>query len=168
LINDYARNYFGEQAGPLLGDYFEQWGRRCDLSYHVRGGATDEDRAILAAQRLKLLEPAILATRGDPVWSRRVDKVEKLHALAERLMEMQRPRDAIQQARRAGKLEQAETLLQSARKYTDGVLDYFYSLADLNEGLMDRDEIPGLIKANVKNWIQEEAKELAKSRAKSP
>jgi hypothetical protein len=167
LIHDYGRNYFGPKAGELLGDYFEQWGRRCDLSYHIRGGATDEDRVILADQRKKFLEPAMMETQGDSVLSRRVGRVEKLHALAERLMEMQRQRGEIQKARKTGQLSQAEDLLQKARKYTDGVMAYFYSLADLNEGLMDRNEIPSFIKANVKNWIEEEEKELAKVKVKS-
>ena len=70
LIHDYGRNYFGEKAGALLGDYLEQWGRRCDLSYHIRGGATDEDRAILAEQRKRFLEPAMMEAKDDPVLSR--------------------------------------------------------------------------------------------------
>ena len=94
--------------------------------------------------------------------SARAGRVEKLHALAERLMEMQRQRQEMQRARKAGQSSDAQELLQRARKYTDDLLAYFYTLADLNEGLIDRNEIPGFIKANVKNWLDEEEKELVK------
>ena len=56
-----------------------------------------------------------MEAKDDPVLSRRVEKVEKLHGLAERLMEMQRQRGEIQKARGAGRREQAEELLQAAR-----------------------------------------------------
>jgi hypothetical protein len=160
LIHDYSRNYFGRQAGELMGDYLEEWGRRCDLSYHIRGEATDEDRAILAQQRSRFLKPALAAVKSDTVLSARVGRVEKLHALAERLMEMQRQREEIRRARKMGHSSQAKDLLQRARKYTDDLLEYFYALADSNEGLIDRNEISGFIKANVKNWIEEEEKSL--------
>ena len=162
LVHDYGRKYFGPQAGELMGNYFEQWGRRCNLSYHIRGDATDEDRRILAEQRTLFLEPALAAVKGDLVLFARVGRVEKLHALAERLMEMQRQRQEIQRARKAGRSSDAKELLQRASKYTDDLLAYFYTLADLNEGLIDRNEIPSFIKANVKNWLDEEEKELAK------
>jgi hypothetical protein len=84
-----------------------------------------------------------------------------LHALAEKLYEMHRQQQAIRAARQAGKFTEAAGQLTQSRGYTDALLDYFYSLADLKQGLMDRNEVPSFIKANVKNWIDDEAKAIA-------
>ena len=66
LLRDYARQYFGPQAGPLLADYFEAWARNPELCYRVRGGSRDQDRAALADQRQRLIEPAIRLAANDP------------------------------------------------------------------------------------------------------
>jgi len=165
LIHDYALNYFGKDAGPLLGKYFEQWARNVDLSYHVRGDSTDKERAMLATQRKELLEPAMKLVKNNSVLERRVGKVEKLHSLAERLMEIHRQQDEIQRLRKSGNLVEAQKRLDEAKTNTDKVLDYFYELADLNQGLIERKEIPTFIKANLKNWIDEEGKAIATASA---
>jgi hypothetical protein len=166
LIHDYAKSYFGAKAGGWLGDYFEQWARHVNLSYHVRGESTSDDRATLALQRKNLIEPAMAAVKADPILSARVSRVEKLHRLAEKLMEIHRQREAIRKARHEKQFDQAEALLRQARTDTDAVLEYFYFIADLNEGLMDRNEVPSFIKANVKDWLAEEEKKLADARRK--
>ena len=166
LIHDYSLSYYGKDAGPLLGDYYEQWGRKVDLSYHVRGDSTDEDRSMLAAQRKNWIEPALAAVKNDPLLSSRVSRVEALHTLAERLMEMHRQRAEIKKSRHAGQFDRTEELLKKSRVYTDEVLAWFYLLADINQGLMDRNEVPTFIKANVKNWIEEEEKALAETKAR--
>jgi hypothetical protein len=158
LLCDYARHYFGPEAGPLLADYFEAWARDPELCYRVRGGSRDSDRATLTDQRKRLLEPATRLVANDRKLAYRVGKVEKLHTLAERLMEVHRQRDEIQRLRRAGDFEQARVRLEKSRAYTDEVLALFYALADLNQGLIERQEVPTFITANVKNWLDEEAK----------
>lgn len=161
LLRDYARHYFGAAAGPLLAEYFEAWARQPELCYRVRGGSRDSDRSALADQRQRLLEPAVRLAVNDPTFAYRVGKVEKLHTLAERLMEAHRQRAEIQRLRGAGEFDQARAQLDRARAYTDEVLALFYALADLNQGLIERQEVPTFIKANVKNWLDEEAKALA-------
>jgi len=161
LLRDYARHYFGAEAGPLLADYFEAWARDPELCYRVRGDSRDRDRAALADQRKRLLDPAVKLAASDPLLAYRVGKVEKLHTLAEHLMEVHRQRDEIQRLRRAGEFEQARALLAKSRAYTDEVLTLFYTLADLKQGLIERQEVPTFITANVKNWLEEEAKAIA-------
>jgi hypothetical protein len=160
VIRDYARTYFGPEAGPLLAEYFDAWARNPELCYRVRGGSRDSDRATLADQRKRLLDPAGKSAANDPVLARRVGKVEKLHSLAERLMEVHRQRDDIQRLRRAGEFDQARAQLDKSRADTDEVLALFYALADLNQGLIERQEVPTFITANVKSWLEEEAKAI--------
>jgi hypothetical protein len=161
VLRDYARYYFGPKAGPLVADYFEAWARDPELCYRVRGGSRDQDRATLANQRRRLLEPATKLVANDPRMAYRLGKVEKLHTLAERLMEVHRQRDEIQGLRRAGEFDQARVQLNRSRGYADEVLALFYKLADLKQGLIERQEVPTFITANVKNWLEEEGKAIA-------
>jgi hypothetical protein len=108
-----------------------------------------------------LLDPAVKLVADDRLHAYRVSKVEKLHTLAERLMEVHRQRGEIQRLRRADDFEQAQAQLEKSRIYTDEVLALFYMLADLNRGLIERQEVPTFITANVKNWLDEEAKAIA-------
>jgi hypothetical protein len=158
LLRDYARSYFGPDAGPFLAHYFVAWARNPELCYRVRGDSRDRDRGELAEQRRRWLEPAARLAATNPVAAYRVAKVERLHTLAERLMEVHRQRQEIQQLRRQGRFDDARAALDRARADTDQVLALFYALADLNQGLVDRKEIPTFITANVKNWLAEEAK----------
>jgi Domain of unknown function (DUF4838)/Glycosyl hydrolase family 67 N-terminus len=164
LLRDYAEHYFGPDAGPLLTDYFEAWARDPELCYRVRGDSRDRDRAALADQRTRLLDPAVKLVADDRLHAYRVSKMEKLHTLAERLMEVHRQRAEIQRMRRAGDFEQAHAQLEKSCTYTDEVLALFYTLADLNQGLIERQEVPTFITANVKNWLDEEAKAIAAGR----
>lgn len=161
VIQDYAVHYYGPAAGPLIAAYYTEWAREIDLAYRVRGDSKDEHRAMLANQRKRYIAPAMLAAADDPILAYRVGKVEKLHALAERLTEMHRQQREIRSLRKEGVFAAAELNLASARKYTDEVMQLFYKLADLNQGLMDRNEVGGFIKMAVKNWIDEEAKAIA-------
>jgi hypothetical protein len=160
LLRDYARQYYGPVAGPLLADYFEAWAHNPELCYRVRGGSRDSDRAALADQRKRLLDPANKSVASDRVLAYRTAKTEKLHTLAERLMEVHRQRDEIQRLRRAGEFDHARAQLDKSRAYTDEVLALFYTLADLNQGLIERQEVPTFIKANVKNWLEEEGEAI--------
>ena len=48
--------------------------------------------------------------------------------------------------------------LDEARTFIGELLAYFYQIADLNQGLMDRNEVPSFIEANVKGWLDESGK----------
>jgi len=164
LIHDYARHYYGPQAGALLGPYFEEWARRPNLSYHVRGDSTPAERATLAEQRSKWIAPAIEAAKGEPLLLYRVAKVEKLHTLAERLMDLHRRREEIQELRRAGQFDQAAKLIIAARTQADAVAAMFNALADLKQGLTEHAD-PTFIGGNLRNWIEDESKLVAAKRA---
>jgi hypothetical protein len=161
LLKDYAVRYYGPKAGPLIGTYYTEWARNPDLAYRVKDDARLEYRETVARQRKKFIDPALRAARTDRVLAHRVGKVAKLHTLAEKLCEMYRQRDEIRRLRVLGKFDQATARLDKARVYTDRLLDFFYELADLNQGLMDRNEVPSFIKMKVKGWIEEEAKNVA-------
>jgi len=96
-------------------------GARSELCYRVRGGSRDSDRAALADQRKRLLEPAVKLAASDLVVAYRLGKVEKLHTLAECLMEVHRQRDEIRRLRRAGEFDRARVELKNSRAYTDEV-----------------------------------------------
>jgi hypothetical protein len=161
LIRDYATHYYGPQAGPLWAQYYDRWARDPDLGYRVRGGTTRRDRETLAAQRKTLVDPAIQASRNDPAYAYRVSKAAALHALAERLAEGHHLRHQVQWARHQGDFAGAAKLLAEARLATDGILASCSELASRNQGLIDKNEVQGLIKLAVKNWIDAEAKAIA-------
>lgn len=163
-IRDYALHYFGERAGPLLASYEEEWARNVDLAYHVKDNASDAEREILAQQRRQWIDPAIAAAKDDPVYSYRVNKVARLHTLAEQLAEMHRGRQEIQHARKAGDFDQASQQLEASRRYVEELLGNFRALADLNQGLMDKNEVPGFITLGLKGWLDEEAKAIAEKK----
>ena len=64
LIADYARDYFGKDAGPLIGAYLEEWARDPDLAYRVKDDAETSHRVKLADQRRKYIDPAAKAAAG--------------------------------------------------------------------------------------------------------
>lgn len=160
VLKDYALHYYGPKAGPLIGKYYEEWARNPDLAYRVKDDALPVHRDMLAHQRKDFIDPAVRAAKRDPLLSYRVGKVEKLHRLAEKSAEMYRLRDEIRLKRAAGNFPRAASLLAKAGVYTDALLDYFYEIADLNQGLMDRNEVPSFIRLKVKGWIDEEAAKI--------
>jgi len=160
LIRDYAVRYFGENAGPLLSAYYIQWATNIDLLYHVRDGTSESDRKLLAEQRRLWVDPAVEAVKDDPLLSHRVGKVDKLHRVAEMLAEAHRMREEVAEQRKAGDIKGARKLLEKAKAYTDGVLAYMASVAELGEGLIDRNEVSGFITLGVKRWIEEEEKAI--------
>ena len=162
LLRDYARHYFGPEAGPLLARLLRGVGARPGVvlprARPFRATATAPRWPTSASGCWS--RPARLVA-NDRLLAYRLAKVERLHTLAERLMEVHRQRDEIQRLRRAGEFDQARAQLEKARAYTDEVLALFYTLADLNQGLIERKEVPTFITANVKNWLDEEAKAIA-------
>ncbi len=158
VIRDYALHYFGPNAGPLLSVYLTEWAQNVDLPYHVKDGTTESDRAMLDQQRRFYIDPAVEAVKGDPLLEHRVGKVAKLHDLAERLDEFHRRHAKITKLRESGDFEKASELLPKARVYADELLAHMSSLANLDQGLIDKDEVPGFITLGVKNWIAEEEK----------
>ena len=107
-----------------------------------------------------LIEPALQASQADAVYAHRVGKVAALHTLAERLAEGHHLRHQVQWARREGDFAQAATRLDAARIYTDAIMGWFYELAERNQGLIDKNEVPSFIKMGVKNWLDTEAKAI--------
>ena len=142
-LRDHALRYYGERAGGLLASWFEEWARDVDLAYRVRDGATEEDRAELAAERRRWIDPAAAAAAGDPVLARRVGKVEKLHDLAERLAGLHLLRQETRAAAKSGDRAAARRLLAQARERTEETLTRMRALADLEQGLIDRNEVAG-------------------------
>jgi len=164
VIRDYAIHYFGEDAGPLLAEYYIQWAKVIDLAYHVRDETTEADRKMLADQRRRWIDPAVQCTRGDPLLSHRVGKVAKLHRAAEMLGEIHKLRQELVDMRQAGDHEAARGLLRKAKAHTDDVLLYLESIARLNQGLIDHHEVTGFIRQVLNKWIEEEEKALSEAR----
>jgi Domain of unknown function (DUF4838)/Glycosyl hydrolase family 67 N-terminus len=160
-VRDYALHYFGPQAGPLLAEYYTQWARNIELSYRLRGDARKHDRAMLADQRKKLIDPALEASKGDALFAHRVGKVETLHALAEQLADVSRRRQEILLRRRKGDFAAAADSLQQTRRAVDETMARFYVAADLKEGLVDRNENTAFIKLTLQSWLDEEAQAIA-------
>jgi Domain of unknown function (DUF4838)/Glycosyl hydrolase family 67 N-terminus len=167
-IRDYAFHYYGVNGGPLVAQYYTEWAKQIDLSYRVRGDARKQDRVMLATQRTNLINPAVSAVKNDKLFAYRVAKVQNLHALAEHLAEAQRLHDMVLILRKQGKFEEASNVLAKARVYIDEVMALFYSLADSNQGLIERKEVPGFIKMAVKDWIDGEAKAISAKDGKIP
>lgn len=160
VIRDYALHYFGKDAGPLLAPYLAEWATEVDLPYHVKDGTTETDRAMLDQQRRFYIEPAVEAVKDDPVLSHRVGKVAKLHDLAERLDELHRRHAKISRLRESGEFEKASELIPKARAYAEELLAHMTSLAESDQGLIDRNEVPGFISLGVTHWIGREQKAI--------
>lgn len=161
LLKDYAIHYFGPDAGPLLLAYYAQWADEIELPYRVKDDSTESDRAMLAEQRKKWIEPAVAAVDGDPVLAHRVGKVHKLHDAAERLTEAHRMHDEIEKLRNQGEWDKAKELLDQAKTYTDSLIAHMASLAELEQGLIDRNEVPAFMTMTIKGWIDGEEKAIA-------
>jgi len=159
IIRDYALSYFGKDAGPLMAAYYEEWARNVDLCYHVRGGADGADRALLAEERKKYIDPAMTAAREDPILAYRVGKVNKLHALAERLMEIQRLDRETERLRRAGDFARARQRLDEGRTRVEETAAHIQRLVDLNEGLVD-EQLLTFYFPRVRAWIEQETEAL--------
>lgn len=161
ILRDYAIRYFGPDAGPLLLAYYEQWADEIDLPYRVKDDSRDCDRVMLADQRRKWIDPAIVAAKTNPVIAHRVGKVAKLHDAAERLTEAHRMHDEIEKLRAAGEFDKAKALIEEAKAYTDALIAHMASLAELEQGLIDRNEVPAFMTMTIKGWIEGEEKAVA-------
>jgi hypothetical protein len=161
-IADYATNYFGVKAGPLLAKYYEEWADNIELSYRVRGDARNQDRQMLARERKELIDPAMQAVRnGSTVERVRVAKVERLHSLAEQLCELHRQCDLVRWLRMDGRFDEATRMLNKTRGTTDETLKLFVKIAERNDGSIDANEVRGFITLAMNNWIKEEEKAIA-------
>lgn len=160
-IDDYALHYYGKDAGPLIAAYYKQWATDIDLNYRVRDNSRPEDRAMLAEQRKKWIDPAIEAAKNDKIYAYRVGKVAKLHTLAETITEGHRLHDVIDLLRSQGKFDEAALVLNKAKVHADKIMTMFYTLADLNEGLIERNEVGGFIKLGITGWLDDESKRIA-------
>jgi hypothetical protein len=159
-VRDYALHYFGPKAGPLLAEYYDEWVKNIDMTYRLRGGSTDADRKLLANERERLVEPAIAAASNEAPYAYRINKVAKLHDLAECLADVHSKHDSVTSLRREGKFEEATEALATAKKAVADTLDRFYAAADLNAGLADREENTSFIKLVMQTWIDAEAKKV--------
>lgn len=161
LLRDYAMYYFGPDAGPLLLDYYIEWADNIELPYRVKDDSRPSDRAMLAEQRRRFIDPAVAAVEGDIVLSHRVRKVALLHEAAEKLTEAHRMHDEIENLRAAGDFDAASALLDQAKTYTDDLIKHMAWLADLDLGLIDRNEVPGFMTLAIKGWIEREESAIA-------
>lgn len=161
LIDDFALNYFGKDAGPLISKYYKEWADNIDLSYRVRDGATREDAEILARQRRDWIDPAFKKTRDDKRYHYRVNKVVALHCIAEKLTAVQVLKARIRQLRQKGNFKQAGKELEKARISADQAMLALYSTAGLGQGLIEIKEVPGFIKMGVQGWTEDEEKRIS-------
>jgi hypothetical protein len=160
IIRDYALSYYGKDAGPLLADYYTKWAREVDLTYHVKDGTSEEERHLLAEQRKKYIDPAVEAVKDDPLLSHRVGKVEKLHRAAEILSQVHETKDMFERLMDEGKQTEARKTLEEAKLRADRAIAYMSELAELDQGLIDRNEVPGFMTLGIRGWIDAAEKQL--------
>ncbi len=116
LLRDYALTYYGPQAGPLLAGYYEQWAKNPRLAVLSSLLGTPEGRATLAEQRKSWLDPALEASRDQPLFQRRVEKAEKFHRMAEMLMDLHLATLEVTRLREANQLEEAHVAGREAQE----------------------------------------------------
>ena len=107
-----------------------------------------------------MIEPAVEAAKNDKLYAYRVNKVVTLHKLAITISEGHRLHEIIDTLRSQGKFDEASKELEKARTHTDKVMDMFYAVANMNEGLIDKNEVGGFIKLVIKGWMDDEAKKI--------
>jgi len=137
LLEDYARSYYGPNVGPHMSAYYRQWAEHPNLAYRVRGGATSADRDLLTRLRKEFLDRATEAAT-DPPYAYRLQKVEKLHSLAERLVAAHLIAKEVGQRTRRDPPDVAQKKLVEAQKNLDDLESYIQSLIDLDQGLVDK------------------------------
>lgn len=160
VIRDYAIHYYGPGAGAYLKDYLLQWAEEVELPYRVKECSTKRERKMLAEQRSKWMNPAVESAKDDPVYSYRVAKVERLHRTSEILTQAHRMHDEIIALRSEGDFETAGKMLQQAKDYTDQVIQHLHRVSDLQQGMIDKKEIPGFMTQKIKCWIEIEEKAI--------
>ena len=164
-VHDYALNYFGPKAGPLLAQYYDEWANKIEMTYRLRGGSTPQDRELLIEERKRWITPAVKAADDESPYAYRVSKVAKLHDLAERLADLQRQSRRRRIVTARGKLELASDALHVAQAALTETMNRFYAAADLNAGLVDRDENTSFIKLTLQSWLDSEAKAIDAARS---
>ncbi|MEO6149385.1 MAG: DUF4838 domain-containing protein [Mucilaginibacter sp.] len=159
LIDDYAVNYFGKQAGPFMARYYREMAVNIEMSYRLRGGnTTDADRALLQKENINFILPALQKTAGNKLYNYRVQKAAKLHNLNMNLAEVHRLHTKITALRKAEKFAQAAVSLKQAKLQADKSVDLFYKLDSLNQGLIDSKDVSAFTAPPIRGWIDEEGK----------
>lgn len=160
IIRDYAIRYYGPDAGAYLAKYLEEWATHPRLAYRTRGGATNDDLETLKRQRTEWLTPAIQSVSGDSRYAYRVKKIERLHTLAERLMDAHLRAHEVETLIAQGDRGAAAGKMTAARRNLDDLASQIRSLVDLDQGLVDEQLLsfflPGLRKA-----LEQQEKRLA-------
>lgn len=137
LLEDYARAYHGPAAGPLMAAYYAAWAQNPPLAYRTFNRATPADRAAVAEQRKRWIDPAVAAAKSDPVFAYRMSKAERVHRLAERMMDADLARTEAMALREAGDLEGARAELERAERRTTEAADLTREVAAAGVGLVD-------------------------------
>ena len=85
LLREYALAYYAP-AGELLATYLDEWATHPGLGIRTRSGAIPIQLNMLQQQRRNYLLPAAARAKDDPLASRRIATILRLHALAEKCM----------------------------------------------------------------------------------
>jgi hypothetical protein len=138
LLRDYALAYYGPAGEPMAG-YLDEWARDPALGMRAKLGAQLVHLEKLREQRRKFLIPAASRAAGDPVAERRVASIERLHRLAETIMESEIAGTQSDKLRERGNLEGARRMLElSRRRLSEAKAEADAMIAE-RRGLLDVD-----------------------------
>ena len=164
LLEDYARSYYGPDAGPLMAKYYAEWAANPVLASRSRSGTRPEHRKMIADQRRDLIDPALAASADQPVYRYRVEKAEKLHRMAEEVMELQLIAMEVTELRESSHRDAAINLLATSDKQREVVRELARSLEAENAGIMHFDDF--VLRATVR--LRDEAGKLKESPKAKP
>jgi len=162
LLREYATSYFGP-AGDLMAAYLDEWARDPRLGERSRDQASPEQRTVLAAQRRKYLAPAAALVQAEPLHRLRLEKMAKLHALAETIMDSDIDRREAQELRQQGDVQSARKRLERSRFHLGKAKELAKQLAEADLGLLDRE-----IKSSVFAIKDKESVDLLKALDQPP
>ena len=142
-VRDYALNYYGPKAGPILADFFLMIGdnRNLDRSYRASRGEADEWDVIWLAEMRSMVARAKQLAKGDPVYSYRISKLD---AVMDMLIHLGPSRNKIIEIEKAvAETDRDEAKIRNriadARTMIAELLAHGERLAAMNIGIMDEE-----------------------------
>ena len=145
-LRDFALNYYGPKAGPILAEYYEIIGDNANLekTYRAsRGESDDWEVGWLKGMQAMIRRAAQLAA-DDPVYSYRISKLDSAMDMLVHLGSSRRKITDIEKAvADGGKKEDVEKQIGEAKIMIADLIAHAERLGALNNGVMDADWMKG-------------------------
>ncbi len=141
ILRDYALNYYGPVAGPLLADFYDMLGFHIEVCGRAHGGdASDWDMVILREFE-RMIKRAEQMVAGDELISYRVRKLAAIYGFmlnwAQSRKVLNGVRDLYEKYKNGeADMAEVEKAIEEGRAYADGVLSHAADIEGKYAGIM--------------------------------